>query len=57
MKIERDTIYQENKVVEVKEVKYTPAFVKVMAWIGGALTLLLLIWVVLKVYRRFVLKS
>lgn len=57
MKIERDTIYQENKVVEVKEVKYIPAFVKVMAWIGGALTLLLLIWVVLKVYRRFVLKA
>lgn len=56
MKIERDTIYQENKVVEVKEVKYIPTFVKVMAWIGGALTLLLLIWVVLKVYRRFVLK-
>ena len=57
MKIERDTIYQENKMVEVKEVKYIPAFVKVMAWIGGALTLLLLIWVGLKVYRRFVLKA
>lgn len=56
MKIERDTIYQENKVVEVKEVKYIPTFVKVMAWIGGALTLLLLIWIVLKVYRKFVLK-
>ena len=56
LKIERDTIWQENKVVEVKEVQYIPAFVKVMAWIGGALTLLLLIWVVLKVYRRFVLK-
>lgn len=56
LKIERDTIYQENKVVEVKEVKYIPAFVKVMAWIGGAACLLLLIWVVLKVYRRFVLK-
>lgn len=56
LKIERDTIYQENKVVEVKEVKYIPSFVKVMAWIGGGLTLLLLIWGVLKVYRRFVLK-
>ena len=56
MKIERDTIYQDNKVVEVKEVKYIPAFVQVMAWIGGALSLLLLIWIVLKVYRRFVLK-
>lgn len=57
MKIERDTIYQENKVVEVKVEKYIPTFVKVMAWIGGALSLLLLIWVVLKVYRRFVLKA
>ena len=57
LKIERDTIYQENKVVEVKEVKYIPTFVKVMAWIGGGLSLLLLIWVVLKVYRRFVLKT
>lgn len=55
MKIERDTIYQENKVVDVKVEKYIPTFVKVMAWIGGALTLLLLIWVVLKVYRKFVL--
>ena len=45
-----------NKQTETIEVKYIPAFVKVMAWIGGALTLLLLIWVVLKVYRRFVLK-
>ena len=56
MKVQRDTIYQENKVVEVKEVKYIPTFVKVMAWIGGALTLLLLLWVVLKVYRKFALK-
>lgn len=46
-----------NKQTETIEVKYIPAFVKVMAWIGGALTLLLLIWVVLKVYRRFVLKA
>lgn len=57
LKIERDTIWQENKVVEVKEVQYVPTFVKVMAWIGGGLSLLLLIWVVLKVYRRFVLKA
>jgi hypothetical protein len=54
MKIERDTIYQESKVVEVNEVKYIPTFVNVMAWIGGGLSLLLLIWVVLKVYRFFV---
>lgn len=40
-----------NKQTETIEVKYIPTFVKVMAWIGGALSLLLLIWVVLKVYR------
>ena len=45
-----------NKQTETIEVKYIPTFVKVMAWIGGALSLLLLLWVVLKVYRRFVLK-
>ena len=56
LKIERDTIWQENKVVEVKEVQYVPTFVKVMAWIGGALSLLLLLLVMLKVYRIFVLK-
>jgi hypothetical protein len=56
LKIERDTIWQENKVVEVKEVKYIPTFVKVMAWIGAGSIVLLLIWVVLKVYRRFVFK-
>jgi hypothetical protein len=56
LKIERDTIYQDNTIVEVQEVKYIPTFVKVMAWIGGALTLLLLLWGVLKVYRRFILK-
>ena len=56
LKIERDTIYQENKVVEVKQVKYIPAFVKWLAWIGAAAILLSVLWVVLKVYRRFVLK-
>ena len=41
---------QEPVIVE----KPIPTFVKVMAWIGGGLSLLLLIWVVLKVYRFFV---
>ena len=45
-----------NKQTETIEVKYIPTFVKVMAWIGGGLSLLLLLWVVLKVYSRFVLK-
>lgn len=39
-----------NKQVETIEVKYIPAFVKVFAWIGGGACLLVLIWVVLKVY-------
>ena len=59
MKIERDTVWQENKVVEVKEVlveKPIAGVVKWFAWIGAGAILLLLIWVVLKVYRRFVLK-
>ena len=46
-----------SKQIETVEVKYIPTFVKVMAWVGGGLSLLLLIWVVLKVYRRFVLKA
>ena len=56
LKIERDTIYQEKKVVEVKEVKYVPTHIKWLAWIGAASILLAVLWVVLKVYRRFVLK-
>lgn len=43
---------QEPVIVE----KPIPSFVKVMAWIGGGLSLLLLIWVVLKVYKMFTLK-
>lgn len=56
MKIERDTIYQENKVVEVNEVRYIPDIVKWLAWIGGAAIALLLIRVALWVYRKLVLK-
>ena len=56
LKIERDTIYQENKVVEVNEVKYIPDWVKWLAWIGGGSIALLLIRVALWIYRKFVLK-
>lgn len=44
-----------NKQVETIEVKYIPAFVRVFAWIGGGAILLLLIWIVLKVYKKFFL--
>lgn len=45
-----------NKQTETVEVKYIPAFVQVFAWIGGSAVLLLLIWIVLKVYNKFFLK-
>ena len=56
LKIERDTIYQENKVVEVNEVRYIPDIVKWLAWIGGFAIFYVLIRVALWVYRKFVLK-
>lgn len=56
MKIERDTIYQENKVVEVNEVRYIPDLVKWLAWVGGGAIALLLIRVALWVYRKLILK-
>lgn len=56
MKIERDTIYKENNVVEVNEVRYIPDWVKWLAWVGGGAIALLLIRVALWVYRKFVLK-
>lgn len=45
-----------NKQTETIEVKYIPSFVKWLAWIGAGAILLAVLWVVLKVYRRFVLK-
>ena len=46
----------DNKQVETIEVKYIPSFVKWLAWVGGVSILLALLLVVLKVYKRFVLK-
>ncbi len=46
----------DNKQVETIEVKYIPSFVKWLAWTGAASILLAILWIVLKVYRRFVLK-
>ena len=45
-----------NKQVETIEVKYIPAFVKVMAWVGGGACLLVLIAIALWVYKKFFLK-
>lgn len=59
MKIERDTIWQENKVVEVKEVlveKPIPAIVKWFAWIGAFFVVFYLVKIGLWVYRKLVLK-
>ena len=59
MKIERDTIYQENKVVEVKEVlveKPIAGVVKWFAWIGGAAILYVVLRFALWIYKKFHLK-
>ena len=45
-----------NKQTETIEVKYIPDFVKWLAWVGAGAILLAVLWVVLKVYRKFVLK-
>lgn len=59
MKIERDTIWQENKVVEVKEVlveKPIAGVVKWFSWIGAFFVVLYLVKAGLWVYRKFILK-
>ena len=56
LKIERDTIWQENKVVEVQEVKYIPDFVKWLAWIGGAAILYVVLRFALWLYKKVHLK-
>ena len=45
-----------NMQTETIEVKYIPSFVKWLAWIGAGAILLVVLWVVLKVYKKFVLK-
>ena len=58
IKIEHDTVFQDNKVVEVKEVlveKPIAGVVKWLAWIGLAAVLIVVIKIGLKVYRKFVL--
>lgn len=45
-----------SKQTETIEVKYIPSFVKWLALVGAGAILLAVLWVVLKVYRKFVLK-
>ena len=56
LKIERDTIWQENKVVEVKVEKYIPQAVKWLAGIGAFFIVFFLVKAGLWVYRKFFLK-
>ena len=59
LKVERDTVWRDNTQTIVKEVeveKPIAPFVKWLAWWGAAALLILLLWVVLKIYRKFFLK-
>ena len=59
LKVERDTIYQENKVVEVKEVlveKPIAGVVKWFSWVGAFFVVFYLVEFGLWVYRKFILK-
>jgi hypothetical protein len=59
LKIERDTIWQENKVVEVKEVvveKPIAGVVKWFSWVGAFFVVFYLVKFCLWVYRKFTLK-
>ena len=59
LKIERDTVWRDNTQTIVKEVeveKPIAPFVKWFAWWGAAALLILLLWVVLKIYRKFFIK-
>lgn len=57
LKIERDTIWQENTIVEVQEVKYIPQSVKWLAGIGAFFIVFYLVKFGLWVYRKFTLKA
>ena len=59
LKVERDTVWRDNTETIVKEVeveKPIAPFVKWLAWWGAAALLILLLWVVLKIYRKFFIK-
>lgn len=57
LKVERDTVWRDNTQTIIKEVEKPIApFVKWLAWWGAAALLILLLWVVLKIYRKFFIK-
>jgi hypothetical protein len=59
MKIERDTIWQENKVVEVKEVLVEKPIAGVVKWFAGIGAFFVVFYLVkagLWVYRKLILK-
>lgn len=59
MKIQRDTIYQDKSVVEVKEVlveKPIAGITKWFAWIGAFFVVFYLVKICLWVYRKWILK-
>mgnify|MGYP003484528001 CR=1 FL=1 len=56
LKIERDTIWQENKVVEVKVEQYVPQYIKWFAWVGAFFVVFYLVKIGLWVYKKFILK-
>ena len=59
LKVERDTVWRDNTQTIVKEVeveKPIAPFVKWLAWWGAAALLILLLWLVLNIYRKFFIK-
>ena len=56
LKEKLSSVHSQEKLEPVIVEKPIPAIVKWFAWIGAGAILLLLIWVVLKVYKRFILK-
>lgn len=56
--VQNEHIHELNDIIskQREEIKYIPDIVKWLAWVGGAAILLVVLWVVLKVHRRFVLK-
>ena len=50
--IQRDSIPYEDRITEVKEVKYTPPWIQYFAWAGGVSILLLICCAICKFSRK-----